>query len=231
MSNKGDLVIRIPAGSSEAHVTMTNDKGIASHKTVIMDNLISSLTSSFVFSTGLLPNNTRFFSGTTSDYMIGIESPGRVRRFLQTSYSMSGKMPKELSVPFPSCLFIFNVKGCKIIASKVYGLKGALHKETDSVCRFPFGNTYHHAGICWGSNKMPSISSPMSLISVIATFYDAPFNGDLYDGRTIRSPKGNDTVKDFWSALVYLNGKETFPLEMLYDMNIQLSSAMRDPNV
>jgi hypothetical protein len=228
---KADLTIRIPAGSSEAHITLTNEKGVANHKTVVMDNLISSLTSSFVFSTGLLPNNTRFFSGTMADYIIGIESPSRVRRFLQSSYSTAGKLPNELKIPFPTCMFVFKVKGFKIVDSKVFAMKGSAYKEGDTMFRLPFGNTYRDGRICWGSsNKLPAIANPMALVSVIAMFYDAPFNGDLYDDNTIARPHDNKNVRDFWSMLVYLNGKETFPTEMLYSIGIQLSKLMRDPN-
>jgi hypothetical protein len=228
---KSDLIIRIPSGSSEAHVTLTNERGIASHKTVVMDNLISTLTSSFRFSTGLLPNNTRFFSGTTTDYVIGIESPPRVRRFLQASYSTRGKLPKELKIPFPTCLFVFRVNGQKVRDSRAYSLRGSASREIDTVCRFPFGNTYNDGRICWGGNKLPAINNPVALVSVVATFYDAPFNGDLYDSQTIRRPLDDDKVNDFWSMLVYLNGKEIFPQEMLRDLKIQLSRLMRDPNV
>lgn len=228
---RSDLTIKIPAGSSEAHVTLIDEKGIANYKTVVVDSLISSLTSSFIFSTGLLPNNTRFFSGTTSDYIIGIESPPRVRRFLQSSWSTRESLPKELRIPFPTCMFVFKVMGKKVVLTKVYALIGSLHRESDTVCRFPFGNTYKSGKICWGNNKIPAISNPMSLISVMNIFYDAPFNGDLYDSNTIVLPENNKKVTDFWSALVYLNGKEIFPTEMLYDLKIKISTIMRDLNV
>lgn len=233
MSNKSDLLIRVPAGSSEAQVTLTNEKGISSHKTVMMDNLISNLTSSFRFSTGLLPTNTRFFSGTTTDYVIGIESPARVRRFLRSSYrtESTGKLPKELKIPFPACLFVFEVRGAKIKQSKAFALRGPASREIDTVCRFPFGNTYHDGRICWGSNSLPAINNPMGLVGCVATFYDAPFNGDLFDSTTYRRPLDSDDVRDFWSMLVYLNGKEIFPQEMLHDLKIQLGRLMRDPNV
>lgn len=234
MNDKSDLVIRIPAGSSEAHVTLVDGKGMSNHKTIMVDNLISNLTSSFKFSTGLLPNNTRFFSGSASDYTIGIESPSRVRRFLQASYTRTnaGKLPKELKIPFPTCLFVFEVHSGKIKQSKVYALRNPVAREIDTVYRFPFGNTYHDGKICWGGNKLVAIATPMNLVSVIATFFDAPFNGDLFDGNTIRPSLDKDMKdKDFWSMLVYLNGKEIFPPEMLYDLKIQLSRLMRDPNV
>jgi hypothetical protein len=230
--NKSNLVIKIPNGSSEAHITMIDEAGITSYKTVVMDSLISNLTSSFVISTGLIPNNTRFFSGTTSDYMIGIESPARVRRFLQTSYNTRDDLPKELKIPFPTCLFIFSIEGSKIVESRVYAVNGPIHKENSLLYRFPFGNTYHNARICWGNaiSKMSAINNPMSLVSVIALFYDAPFNGDLFDGQTINTPQDNKKVIDFWSMLVYLNGKETFPQEMLYNIKTQLSKVMREAN-
>ncbi len=233
MSNS-DLTIKIPAGSAEAQVTLTNDKGIASHKTVMVDNLISNLTSSFRFSTGLLPVNTRFFSGTTTDYIIGIESPPRVRRFLQASYSRtaSGKLPKELKIPFPTCLFVFEVRGGKVRQSRVFAMRTTPGREIDTVCRFPFGNTYHDGKVCWGGNKLLPVNTPMNLVSAVAMFFDAPFNGDLFDGQTIRRSLDKEMKgTDFWSMLVYLNGKEIFPQEMLYDLKIQLSRLMRDPNV
>ena len=233
MSQKSDLLIRIPSGSSEAQVTLTDDRGVEAHKTVVMDSLISNLTSSFKFSTGLLPNNTRFFSGTATDYIIGIESPSRVRRFLRSSYTTrsSGKLPNELKIPFPTCLFVFYVKGIKIRNTRVFSLRSPLSRSNDVMSRFPFGNTYQDGKVCWGSAKLPSISNPMMLVSCIATFYDAPFNGDLFDRQTFNRPLDTDIASDFWSLLAYLNGKGTFPQEMLRDLRVNLNNIMRDPNV
>ena len=225
-----DLTIKIPAGSSEARVTLTDKDGLKNHKTVMVDNLISTLTSSFKFSTGLLPVNTRFFSGTVSDYLIGIESPARVRRFLKSTYFTQNNLPKELKIPFPSCLFVFDVRGGKINKTKVFALKGPIARESDTVCRFPFGNTYHDGKVCWGRNTMPAISNLTSLTQVVATFYDAPFNGDLFDAATIKKPHDVSNHFTFWDMLKYLNGKELFPQEMLYDLRVSISKYMRDPN-
>lgn len=230
---KSDLNIRIPSGSSEAQVTLTDDKGIEKHKTVMVDNLISNLTSSFRFSTGLLPANTRFFSGTATDYLIGIESPSRVRRFLRSSYNtqVNGKMPKELKIPFPTCLFVFEVRESKVRKSQAFAVRGSVVRESDTVCRFPFGNIYHDGRICWGKNSLGAINNPVALTGVVATFFDAPFNGDLFDRNTIRKPMDMKEDLNFWSMLKYLNGKEIFPQEMLYDLKTRISRLMRDPNV
>jgi len=220
-----DLLIKIPNGSSEAKISLINEDGISQHKNITINDLISKLTASFKFSTGLLPNNTRFYSGSSTDYIIGIESPAGVRRFLKAS--RTNKKPEALNIPFPNCLFIFNIKNSKIRWSKLYSLKRPAYVETDAMYRFPFGNTYSDGRICWGNNKLKIVSSPIKLMEHIAMFYDAPFNGDLFDSETINYPTNSKNVNDFWSLLVYLDGKKIFPYEILKEMNIKLKSIMR----
>lgn len=220
-----DLIIKIPDNSSEARITLTGRDGIKKHKSVNIDDLISTLNANNKISTGLIPNNTKFFSGTKNEYIIGIESPRRVRRFIKANYEKS----VDLNIPFPVCLFVFNVAGNRIKKSRLYSLRGSLNSETQSLYRFPFGNTYEDGKICWGNNSLPKINDIQNLISIIATFYDAPFNGDLFDHRTINS--NEESGSDFWSLLKFLNGKDFFPDSLLYKIRISLSSIMRDNNV
>jgi hypothetical protein len=228
MMSKSELVIRIPQGSAEANVSYVDTDGISKQKLVMVSDVVSSLMSSFKFSTGLLPNNTRFFSGTKTSYTIGIETPPRIRRFLKSS-SSTGKLPGELKIPFPTCLFVFEVKGGRITDTKVFALRGLAQREVDTVCRFPFGNTYNDGRVCWGSNKLPAIPNPLALVSIVATFFDAPFNGDLFDSSTIQRPADHKhKLMDFWAMLVYLNKKEVFPQEMLYNLKIKIGKLMRE---
>jgi hypothetical protein len=214
----GDLLIKLPDGSSEAQLSLKNGN-LIEYKTVSIDELISNLISDFKFSTGILPNNTRFFSGTSIDYIIGIETPPIKRIFYKKSKE-SGKV--KIYIPFPICIFIFHVIKEKVCDSKLFSLKNTLMRDKDILCRFPFGNTFTDGRICWGSNKLPKICIPMNLVSCIATFFDASFNWDLFDDQTISGKNW-----DFWKLIKELDEKESFPQEMLRQGNTNISKFMR----
>lgn len=223
-----DLVIRIKAGASDAHVSLTKD-GIAQCKTVALDDLISQLTASQKLSTGILPRNTRFFNGRPAQYRIGLETVARTRDFGVYSRAREevGQGKKVLRIPFPPCLFVFDVTAGRVNATKVFALKNLIAKKTDGLYNFPFGNVYPEGRVCWGSARLPQIKTPMNLISVVSVFFDSPFNGDLVNERTFKSPSGK-RIPDFWSLVKYLDGKEFFPDNMLYKSHSSMSTLMKE---
>ena len=216
-----DLIIKIKNNSSEARVVFTNSDGFQTNKNVCIDDLLDALNSNNKISTGVLPSNTKFFSGTRGDYIIGIESPRRVRRFIQ--FDNNHNVDKEFRIPFPICLFIFYVSDGLIKSSKLFALNEKLNNKKDTLYRFPFGNTYEDGRICWGNNKIPKIKKPQSLHSLIAMFYDAPFNGDLFDSKTIKMERSN-----FWTFVKSLDGKDFFPNKVLFEVNVNLENIMRN---
>jgi len=227
-ADKTDLVVKIKAGASDAHVSLNKD-GIVQHKTVSLEDLVAQLTASQKLSTGVLPRNTRFFNGTPVKYRIGLETIARTRDFGVFSRTREevGEGKKVLRIPFPPCLFVFDVTSGQISATKVFALKHLISKKTDHLYNFPFGNVYGEGRICWGQAKMLPIRAPMNLISMISVFFDSPFNGDLVNERTFRSPPG-ERIPDFWSLVNYLDGKEAFPDNLLYKSAVSLKTLMKE---
>lgn len=221
-----DLIIRINPDNSEATVTINKD-GITFQKTVSIDDLTTSLGAKQV-NTGVLPKGTRYYAGGGTNFTICVETAPRVRNMLFDYYSKrmsaldNGKKynPENKIIPFPTCLFKFYVKGGRLSGTKVATVKQTLNTENDTVYRFPFGNTFRDGRVCWGNNVLPKISKPLDVISVMALFFDAPFNGDLLDHTTIKEFKGDDgkIIYEVMALIKHLEKRERFPEEILFEM-------------
>jgi hypothetical protein len=209
-----NLVITIPDTGIDANVAMVKPDGTLTQKTVLIDDIVSNLASSFKFSTGMLPRGTRFFSGSGENYIIAIEMGDRVRRMVSKS-----KQKKIINIPFPKCFFVFWVEANRIKQTYVFSLKNPINAETDTLYNFPFGNVYQDGHVCWGEAKLPKINCAMELVGVINIFLGSGFNGDLIEGWSFGQPKkyeeGECKVKCFWTLLKYLENKTIFPREML----------------
>lgn len=220
------LTITIPNGGTDAHISMTEPNGVAKQKTVSVDDIVSNLASSYRFSSGLVPKGTRFFCGTPTDYLIGIESEARVRRL-----EARGNENRDMMIPFPMCLFVFSVRARRIRQTWVLTLKRPLETENDLAYNFPFGNTYSDGHVCWGEARLPEIHQPMELVGIINMFLDSGFNGDLVEDYNYIPPtnyeEGEHRVECFWSLLRYLEGKDVYPEEMLRENGRTLQQIMR----
>ncbi len=223
------LTVKIKPGASDATMSLTGKDGMTKHKTVLIDDLIAALTSAHKINTGVLPRSTRFFSGSRSKYRIGLETISRVRNFGVYSRSIAddGKKCKIKRIPFPACLFVFDINGTKIVGTKVFALRSFISQENDELCKFPFGNIYAGGRVCWGSARLPKIKVPMDLIGVISVFLDSAFNGDLFSGTGVRDDEGN-RLGSFWDLITYLDGKESFPDKMLRASSVSLRSLITE---
>ena len=220
-----DFIIKMREGEGNAKITVVK-KGIVLHKTVDVSELIENLTKSHKISTGILPRNTRFFSGTKINYTIGMETLPRVRDFgvFSRVRAEENKKQKVMKIPFPPCLFIFSVKNGKLSHTEVHALSRKISTENEMLYYFPFGNTYQDGKVCWGTAYPPSVKIPMNLISAVSTFFDSAFNGDLVSSYSWKQ-KGTLT-SDFWSLIKFLDGKESFPQNMLNPTNKILKKVM-----
>jgi hypothetical protein len=230
---KTNLTIKLKAGASDAYVSLTEEGGTSQYKTVSVDDLIAALSTPQRLSTGVLPRNTRFFSGSPTRYKIGLETIARARDFgvFSRNRELENRKQDILRIPFPMCLFVFDISADKIQESKVFALSGSISKKDDTLYNFPFGNVYHNGVVCWGGSAglLPHIKTPMNLISAISFFLDSSFNGDLVTDRTWRSPgtTRQETLSDFWSLVKYLNGKEIFPENMLVASTVKLTEIIK----
>ena len=219
------MTITLNETNSDANVSMVHPNGRVSQKCISAEDLAASLARQHTMSTGIVPTGTRFFKGDRNNYFITIESPAKVRRFLLHSNTQfyedrEGYRPRELQIPYPNCLFSFLVSRRRIQNTWVHSTPNKLGGEGDALSRFPFGNTYEDAHVCWGQVGLPEITSPMALVGVIAMFYDAPFNGDLTDRITFTRPRDEPDVTDFWSLVSYLEGKPSFASNLLRGMGV-----------
>lgn len=234
MSNSDDvkdLIIKISPNSTEATVIIERN-GITAQKTVSIDDLAASLSANHQINTGILPKGTRYFGGSGSNFTICAEAAPRVRNIVFDYYARrraaeskgEDYQASNIAIPFPTCLFMFVVKGGRLRTSKVVCVKQTLNTMNDRVYRFPFGNTFQDGRVCWGDNELPKFEKPMDAVAIMALFFDAPFNGDLLDGKTVSAIKdGKTSIPDALALIKHIEGKEKFPEEALYDLGYSFS--------
>jgi len=146
---------------------------IVQYKNVHLKDIVEELVKANKIGTGLLPHNTLFFQGTGVKYSVGIKAPGRIKRFIYRD--------KSYNIPLPDCLFIINVDNTYIQNSYLYSTIS--FNSSSRLYHFPFGNVYDDGRICWGYNQLPRITDKQQLDGVVITFFDSPYNGDLYTTR------------------------------------------------
>lgn len=232
MSRNSKMTITLNADNTDATVSIVHPNGRVTEKCISVEDLMAALAQRHTLSTGILPSNTRFFKGDPNNYTIVIEAPAKVRRFLLQSNTQRYEQgedyqPRELMVPFPNCLFCFYVNRRRIQNTIVLSMPTRLGSETDTLNRFPFGNTYDDGRVCWGQVRLPDITTPMSLVGVVASFFDAPFNGDLTDSDPFRVPSGVN-VSNFWELVNHLEGATSFPQNMLRSAGITFRQMIRN---
>ena len=215
-----ELIIKIPSQSPHAHITLVGEDGSHKQKDVSIEDLISHLAQNHQFSTGLLPQGTRLYKGTGANYTIAIEMPAKIRPLRYQRVNDRDRRTNEAAqIPFPICIFVFKVGSNAIRRSDLYCARNAMQRVEDVLCYFPFGNVYSEGNICWGNTGLPTVSAPMGLVSVINTFFDSVYNGDLFDRANIRTTDeifgDGGRIASFHALVRYLDGKPEFPTEML----------------
>ena len=202
---------------NSANVTLVKD-GISSIKTVSIEDIISKLASNYKFSTGLIPKNTRLFSGSNDKYTIVLETEPRVR-----TIAVKREGVWDNKIPFPTCLFVFDIKEELIRSSYLFSLKNYVTSTENDLYCFPLGNVYIEDGrICWGNVVLPKITKPGDLISVINLFFDSRFNGDLADGFVQQK-----NISGFMDLIEHLDGKPMFPEDLLKKRSENISAMLK----
>jgi hypothetical protein len=236
------MLIDLPENGTDAIVSLINGD-IITKRVISTGELLSNMAASYNFSTGIQPKGTRFFSGSPSRYIIGIETPPMVRPFYIVSPARRREVgdnyvPKRSMIPIPYCLFVFNIINKTLKTTYVYSLKNPVRSEDDELYRFPFGNTHQKGNVCWGTVKQNTIKKPMETLVSISAFLDSTYNGDLFDSSTIMNDifkkRSNMTDKNihsnediFWGLVKYLNGEEVFPIDLLHPIGKNIKDIMR----
>lgn len=211
----GELIIKIADGSPNANLTFIENSGLVKQKSTEINTLISGLVADYELTTGLMPLGTRFYRGSSANFGLVVEIPAKVRDMTLSKYNSAGtkRINEVIQVPYPTCIFYFNIKDGKVWDIRLHSLKYPIQTENDPLFCFPFSNVYQDGRICWGGVALPKISKPMDLVSIINLFLGSQFNGDLA-GSNFMSPKDKE-IRDFWSLVSYVKPLQDFPMEIL----------------
>lgn len=136
-------------------------------KSISVSDLVTQLARDLEITTGVLPNGTRFYSGTKTMYRIGIQVPAKKRTARFSLLDAS----QNFTVPFPEMLFIFSVQDKRIFSSLLFACIPPIGKHSDRLYSFPFGNVYGNDGkICWGDVHQATIEEPIMLDTMVLDF-------------------------------------------------------------
>jgi hypothetical protein len=211
------MVFTIEDDNTDVAVSITKKNGAIEQKVVEIDDLITNLVKDFKISTGLLPIGTRRYEGNASNYNIIIETPAKIRKCLISRLYNNKDISEKIDLPFPTCLACFKIIDFKIHRSNFFALQNSFQTGKESLMIFPYGNVYENGNICWGRNALPKIQSSMELVSVINTFFNSEFNGDLFNINYINPPMRNkdSNVLNFWELIRYCETKIEFEKSIL----------------
>lgn len=157
---------------------------------------------------GRLPQG--FYDGGASDgsYEAIIKVPAGKRPFFYFG--------KEYCIPFPELVFHFHQSAGEGRKTKVWAAD-----EKGKLYRYPFGNVYNDAKICWGRNVVPKVECLKDFDQLVALFFSASTNDDMYhpihtviDGKEV-SLRQRDLVE-------VLSKMDAFPTEWLHPFGLHI---------
>jgi len=217
-----EVQIKLNKGNTNA-IIITTSNGVSKRKTVATEDLVASMAGTMKMSTGLLPFGTKFYTGSKTEYRIGIEIPGIIRH---ASFSLPNIGKYEKKIPFPSTLFLFHIQKERIQQSKLYACQPPLISDYNQLHWFPMGNVFDSGKICWGSVKIidMKITSPIVLDSVVNRFFSSVFSGHLVHGTGAFIPPNRDVV-NLDTLVKYLEKQTSFHTSMLKPAGITLRKA------
>jgi len=220
------LTLKLTTGNPDILMSIKNKNGAVAKKVVGVDDLTSTLANSYQFSTGILPRGTRFFTGTPSKYLVGVETPSMVKVCVVYDYAKNES--EKYNLPLPPCLFVFRVKDRKVISTSVHALKRPIFGEMDPLYTFPYGNTNCSSGrVCWGDVKPQKVESPLAITMLVSQFLDSTYNGDLFESNTVDFDFLDLPHRGFRSLVKALKDVEKFPPEALSATGKTILNEMR----
>lgn len=144
---------------------------------------------------------------------------------------------RNYTVPVPNTVIItsymavdsnkYGYKNIRLDSPKLYVTPTPISSYDDFLYDIPFGNAYTKEGtICWGETNIPAgFTNLGSLNSFYDIYFDSGFNTDL---EALLDPIGmkkynTNNLRDLYC---FLDGKATFPIELLSRTNTTLRAAM-----
>lgn len=219
--NRTTLTIELGEGNREAIARFKTGNDIST-KTIAIADLVAELSHDLEITTGVLPNGTRFYSGTKNVYRIGIQVSAKIRT---TEFHLHD-LSQAFTVPFPEMLFVFGIKEKRIIHSMLFACVPPIGRPNDRLYLFPFGNVWEDGRICWGSVQQASIDEPIVLDTMVTRFFGSVFSGHLISGTNMFYPPQG--VVNLRTLLEHLSGQEHFPDRVLKPSSMTVGKAMSD---
>lgn len=186
-------------------ISVVSGEGVLETKKFIeFDDLKDIFMSNVSMETGLLPKGCQYFLRENGKTAIILEQPAMIRTLLYRY----GRNVGEYQIPTPNVIFglVFEAgtlrnSYCAVSKMPIMGL------DTE-IFRFPLGNVYRDARICWGNASIPAIRGIWQASDIPSIFFEAPFNGDL-------SHDANLSGSDINEYFTQLNGQEFYPISHL----------------
>lgn len=136
-----------------------------------------------------------------TNFKIACQIPGMVRCY----HYMVAEQSRLFLVPFPTILFLFDVKkGFVTESSQCWAVN-----DMDEICKFPFPNVNNSGFICWGGNRIEKLNCIGEIEKVIELFLTSGFNTHLYE------PDKTKLGLSIENLLRYLEPLTSFPSEIL----------------
>lgn len=184
--------VQLSIGSNGIKAEFSTTKGKKIFKNIAMGSLAKALNNDAEFDTGFLSIYGRNYIGVKRLIKIGdreliFVEASPANRDVSFGYNSDDNRQFN-SVRFPGLLMgivcdVSNSGAYHVKAMKLYATRNPLMSDQDRLYRYPFGNVYDDAGICWGSvndkNKVRNVSQAASLLPA---FIESQMNSDLYPG-------------------------------------------------
>ena len=206
------IIVTFCDDDSEAvNVSIKDEDRITKRNRITMDSFVEALLESQKTNEDFIP-----LGSMPEGYVTGAMSQSYPDHRRVTLQLPAARRPvlyygKLYNLPYPSLVFHFETgKNGNITHSKCYAAGNSRITEGSSLYKYPFGNVYDSAKICWGNIVLPRIESFADFEKLLPLFFGAETNDDLWSSSNV-----NCDVKTQRELLEALSKKEIFPAEWL----------------
>lgn len=197
-------------------VYVTEGEGaLQTKKFLEMDDLRDIFTSNVQLETGILPKGCLYYLKQDGKTILLIAQEARIRRIL---YRRGGSI-QEYNIPTPAVVFGLVMEAGTLVQSYCAASNFPIASNESQLFRFPFGNVYGDARICWGNADIEPIRQLSHAAEIPNIFFEAPFNGDL-------SGDANSSGLGLSEYFQDLNGQEAYPTNHLVSCDISSVAEM-----
>lgn len=198
------MTIGIYLDPTEGIYVLEGNGPVQTKKYLELDDLRDIFVQNISLETGILPKGCQYYLRQDGKTIVILELAPASRRIL---YRSGGRIT-DFDIPCPNTVFGLLFEGGTLRNSYCAVSKLPITGTNSELFRFPFGNVYGDARICWGNAQIPAIRNTAEASGIPVEFFEAPFNGDL-------SGDANGYDGDLREFFNHLNRKEHFPVNTL----------------